>query len=181
MCTYKPWIPGPSFLGVGIAWEWDLLSLPYYSLVKTSTIHQHMITFSIHVACILQAIMCWGAPKIEYTRLTTTIKIMSNILHWFATSQSKCSIIVTQQYWIHSEVRYDIFPAVTRVKSINPADWTMNYLRTGRIVYGTLPPKSTSHAPGVTHMVNAPRPSLFFITLPLLCIIVNTHQRAKMG
>ena len=36
---------------------------------------------------------------------------------------------------------------------------------------------STSCPPDVIHMMNAPRPSLFFAGLPLPCIIVNANRR----
>ena len=49
------------------------------------------------------------------------------------------------------------------VKCSNLADWMMNWSRIG---YGTLspppPPTSTSCPPGVTHVMNAPRPSTLF-------------------
>ena len=42
------------------------------------------------------------------------------------------------------------------------------------------PPTSISRPPDVIHVMNAPRPSLFF-TGPLPCVIVNTNGRLKRG
>ena len=40
---------------------------------------------------------------------------------------------------------------------------------------------STSHPPDVIHVIGVPRASLFFTTLLLPCIILNTNQRTKTG
>ena len=41
--------------------------------------------------------------------------------------------------------------------------------------------KRSSSAPGTRLVVCVPRPSLFYAILPLLCIILNTNQRTKIG
>ena len=46
---------------------------------------------------------------------------------------------------------------------------------------GPLPPTSTSHPPGVIHVISVPRPSQFFTTVLLPCIIPNANQRTKRG
>ena len=57
----------------------------------------------------------------------------------------------------------------------------MNWSMTGQIDYAHPPPSPMSalHPPDITHVMNSPRPSLLFITLPLLCIIVSGNWRAK--
>ena len=40
---------------------------------------------------------------------------------------------------------------------------------------GLLPPMSTSCPTDVIHVINVPRPSSFFASLPLLCIILNAN------
>ena len=46
-------------------------------------------------------------------------------------------------------------------------------------VVGPSPPMSTSCLPGVIHMVNELRLSLFFVSLPLPCTVLYVNQRAK--